>query len=181
MHGLTKNIIHGAVVEALSDDCVWHDVPGTVPFRLRSTHCGDLMVYGYTLTLPKASVGVRPSGEYRIQVIQPGQERGRHHALPLEYDDQAFTVLLGWTPIDRVFVLWDAYAHDSFVWSQNVQIQGEAIWGAALSGLTTSRRQLRGGRGVETAVACRADRLLDGLALRQEHTFKRFQALAGNL
>lgn len=129
-----------------------------VPFGLRLAGLGDLAFYAFTLTSPP---GGRPVGEYKIQLIGPGQPRGTRGRL--DFPRGAFTVLVGWSPEQEVFALWDAYAHRTFSYSQNLQVKGECVWLARVAGLSTCERRLRGGRGTETMVVCREDRFWDGL------------------
>lgn len=88
------------------------------PMKLR------LRVYIWNCTNPP---GGRALDEYKFQIIMPGQqprERGR-----LDYSD-------GRTPIigalmhdgdDDVFAFWDAYKHEDFGYSSNMQVKADAI------------------------------------------------------
>jgi hypothetical protein len=74
-----------------------------------------------------------------------------------------YTAVLEYSKEENVFVLWDAYAHETFSYSQNLQVKGKSVWLARAGGLHTAERRLRGARGIETTVACRRERLLESI------------------
>lgn len=162
MPALSKTRLHEKILGALAEECVLEQgVIDEVPLTLRIESMGVIAFYAFTLTSPP---GGRTIGEHKIQLMLPRQPRGqRGFLLP---PPNTFGIVVGYAPNEAVFVLWDAYAHQSFAYSQNLQIQGEAVWLAQVSGLHTCERHLRGGRGVETVVVCRADHLLVGIEAR---------------
>jgi hypothetical protein len=155
-----KPTIHTHILRALGNAAEEHGDLDEVPFRVRLHGLGDFDLYTFTLTSPP---GGRPVGEYKVQLIVPGQARGQRGQL--DFAPGVFTILVGWSPDEDVFVLWDAYAHSSFAYSQNLQVKGETIWSAQAKGVSAHKRLLRG-RGVETVVACRSERLLEGIRNR---------------
>ena len=161
MGALPKKAIHTEILQAAGRSAEAHGPLDEVPFRLRLVGFGDLAFYVFTLTSPP---GGRPVGEYKIQLILPGQPRGARGQL--DFLTGAFTALVGWSAEDEVFVLWDAYAHETFSYSQNLQVKGECVWTAQALGLSTCERRLRGKEGVEVTVVCRGDHFLDGIRYR---------------
>lgn len=155
---IPKRELHAKIMAAAGHDVEDHGPFDEVPYRLRIAKLGD---YAFTLTSP---TGGRPLGEYKIQLILPKQPRGARGSL--SFLPEVVTVLLGWSEED-VFATWDAYAHESFSYSQNLQIKGESVWMALAGGLGTAERNLRGGRGgIETTVVCRRDHFLRGVDTR---------------
>lgn len=171
---IPKVKIHCIILAALGETATSHDSLETVPFGLTLAGIGRVSFYAFTLTAPP---GGRPTGEYKVQLIVPDQQRGERSSLRLE--SGSFTIVVGWGAEDGVFALWDAYAHESFAYSQNLQVTGDAVWLARASGLATCERRLRGGRGTETVVVCRPERLTDGVRHRIEYSARRMAAVHG--
>lgn len=176
MTQIAKETIHGRVVDACRPAMEDHASFTDVPFWLRLAGLGEVVFYAFTLTSP---TGGRPIGEYKIQLIVPHQPRRRRGSLYIA--PGAFTILLGWSEVEGVFSMWDAYAHHEFAYSQNLQIKGECIWQAQVKGLSTCERRLRNGKGVETVVVCAADRLLDGIGVRMRKSVDRLSSLGSAL
>jgi hypothetical protein len=139
-----------------------------IPFRITLPGPGQFIVYLFTLTSPP---GGRPTGEYKIQLIVPGQGRGNRGTL--QFRPGSTTLLGGWSPSEQVFVLWDAYAHKEFAYSQNLQVQGKAVWTAASVGLATCERVLRDGNGMESVVVCKPAQLREAVSLRLTRSAER--------
>ena len=129
MGAIPKPEIHAAVLSAVGEAAVGHGPLEKVPFRLRLAALGDFAFYAFTLTSPP---GGRPVGEYKVQLIVPGHERGTRGRLI--FPKGAYTTVLGWSKEEGVFVLWDAYAHESFSYSRNLQVKGESVWLARVEG-----------------------------------------------
>jgi hypothetical protein len=160
MPGLPKRDLHELVLDALGPSASSASHVEAVPLLLSHPPLGNLAFYCFTMTGPP---GGRPTGEYKIQLIVPGQKRSERGYLSLIYG--AFPILLGWSADDLVFALWDAYLHLSFAYSQNVQVKGEAVWRARTAGLSTSDRRLHDSV-LETVVLGAHDRLSDAIAER---------------
>lgn len=161
MTAIPKADLHARIITSINVEIQGHNSLEEVPFKVYFPDLGGFAFYAFTLTSPP---GGRPTGEYKIQLIGSGQKRGQRGNLHLEID--LFSTILGWSPEENIFVLWDAYAHESFAYSQNLQVKGSCIWLAQANGISTSERRLRGGRGVETVIACKADHFLKGLQAR---------------
>lgn len=162
MPALSQAHLHKKILEALAADQISEQGDmDAVPFMLKIDGMGTVAFYAFTLTSPP---GGRPTGEYKIQLMLPKQPRGQRGQI--SPPPGTFGIVVGYAPNEAVFTLWDAYAHQSFAYSQNLQVPGEAVWLTQVSGIHTCERHLRGGRGVETVVVCRADHLLEGIEAR---------------
>jgi len=131
------------------------DLKPPCPHRLR--------VYLYNCTNPP---GGRALDEYKIQIILPGQERGCRASL--DYSDSRMPILAAYVCVadevqDGVFVLWDAFKHDDFAYSANMQVKSETIIKALCSPLSLSKRG-----NDEIIIAARAPYLLDAIKCRVE-------------
>lgn len=174
MPSLPKRTLHLRVLEAAGTSVQESSDLTTVPFVVCLKRLGAVSFYAFTLTAPP---GGRPLGEYKIQLILPGQARGQRGSLTVDPD--AFAVIAGWSEEEGVFALWDAYAYPSFAYSRNLQVKGETVWRAQALGVSWCNRELRRSQGVETVVACRKDRLLDGLRDRMLHSARRLNGVQG--
>ena len=96
------------------------DLPGVGPFRL----------YVWTLTEDRSREG-RPPGEFKIQLILPGQGKGERGSLDLR---DMPTGLLGYSPDHGVFVGWEARLYIDFGYSANVQVRDDLLVEARESG-----------------------------------------------
>jgi hypothetical protein len=110
----------------------------------------------------------RRAGDYRIQLRLPGQQRRQRGHLRLE---PGWLVLLaGYVAEFDVFVFWDPHAHAEFPYSKGVQVAAATVHEAAIRGHGRQRRDVRGNGYPEQVLAVRADRLIDGVRMRQELT-----------
>lgn len=157
MPGMPKDALHARIVEALdgSLDCVGH--LASVPFLIKPTGLMRLAVWAFTVTSPP---GGRHPLESKIQLIVPGQGKGDRGTLTPP-DPDTFPVLMGVKPDDSLFVLWDAFKHDGFSYSKNVQVRAEVLIDAASLGIGRTSRELRSG--TETVIVARADHLHQAL------------------
>lgn len=171
MSSIPKADLHAKVLTSIGMEAEYCGSLEEVPFKVYLPNLGGFAFYAFTLTSPP---GGRPTGEYKIQLIGSGQKRGQRGNLHLEAD--LFSVILGWSPDENIFVLWDAYAHESFAYSQNLQVKGSCIWLAQTNGMSTSERRLRRGRGIETVIACKADHFLQSLQTRIHYSAHRISA-----
>jgi hypothetical protein len=170
MGSLPKKFLHKQILIACDNEIQDHGPVDTVPFDLQLAGIGAVRIYAFTLTSPP---GGRPTDEYKIQMIVPGQSRGSRGALDMS--GEGFTLLLGWSQEEEVFALWDAYAYSSFAFSRNLQVKGATLWVAKAVGVATGERHLRGGAGVETVVAARPDWLTRAIIVRIEQSSNRLQ------
>jgi hypothetical protein len=112
-------------------------------------------------------------GDYKIQLIVPGQrrrERGR-----FAYLTGTQVILAGYVQDFDVFVLWDAGLHDDFPYSKNVQVHAATVYDASAHGIAHQRRTIRG-RGREQIVAAHSTQLVRGLDKRLRLTAERLVA-----
>ncbi len=168
--------LHGRVVAALKDLLRAEVIESEMerkPTELEFTSSlpSRSRLYIYTATDPP---GERSVGDYKIQLIVPGQERGQRGRFEFSTADAVF--LVGYVELFDVFVLWDAGLHDDFPYSKNVQVHPSTIHQAAIAGLAYQRRNIRG-RGIETIVACRASLLRDAMQQRLTLTARRLAGL----
>ena len=134
------------------------DLIPPLPTRIR--------LYMFKLTHPP---GGRPLDEYKVQLIVPGQRRGRRGSF--EQGDGRMVLLAGYSTEEDVFVLWDAGLYADFAWSRNVQVKTETLIRAAAGKVAEQARRLRPvGRCpvTETVLACPPPRLADALVRRLE-------------
>lgn len=146
--------LHAALLDALGDAVVWHsqadkkplelDLAGSLPSRVR--------IYMYTLTDPP---GGRPVGEFKIQLIAPGQRKG--HSASFDDSDGRIVLLIGYHPETNVFVLWDAMLYPQFPHSRNVQVSGETVYGALAGVVACQDRKLK--TGIERVLAARGQKV----------------------
>lgn len=176
MGAISKQKIHSEILAAVGSKVEAYGPLDEVPFGIDLIGFGTFAFYAFTMTLP---VGGRPTGEYKIQLIAPGQKRGTRGQF--DFLSGTFTILIGWSQEERVFAMWDAYAHESFSYSRNLQVKGESVWLARVSGLGISERHVRDGKGVETIVVCRDDYLLSGIDDRVRLSAKRLSNMGDDL
>lgn len=151
--------LHQALLDALGERVLRHsdldrkpldlDLADPLPARVR--------VYAYTLTDPP---GGRPAGEFKIQIIAPGQQKGERASF--DGSGGRFVVLAGYHPGTGVFVLWDAGLYPEFPHSRNVQVTDATVYGALTGEVTRQKRKLRtgdevvlAGQGAQVAAALR--------------------------
>jgi hypothetical protein len=158
---LTAPHLHHAFLDALGVSVLGHselrrkplnlDLADPLPARIR--------VYAYTLTDPP---GGRPAGEFKIQIIAPGQQKGERASF--DVSGGRFVLLAGYHPGTGIFVLWDAHLYPDFPHSRNVQVAGETVFGALAGGVARQSRRLRTGE--ETVLAARGSELASAIRRR---------------
>lgn len=110
---------------------------------------GKVRAYLFTVTRDRSTLGARPAGEFKIQLIVGGQARGDRGGLEL---DGAYTVLLGFSPDFGVFVGWEAPLYVDFAYSANVQVREPLLAEARDNGWAiASPRPLKGATEVRAA------------------------------
>jgi hypothetical protein len=110
----------------------------------------------------------RKSGDYRIQLRLPGQKAGDRGRLAVATG--GLLVLAGYVTEFKVFVLWDAQAHEEFPYSKGVQVGASTVHQAAIRGLVEQERKIRSAGRTEVVLAARADHLLAAVQRREELT-----------
>lgn len=158
---LPKAVLHEHVVEALGADLVTHGPFDEVPFRVEVKGLVPLAIYAFTVSDPP---GGREPDELKIQLIAPGQERGKRGNFDAP-DDESYVILLGYSPDYEVFVLWDAYKHRDFAWSKNCQTRLAEIKDAQISG-TGFRYRVLGSGAWEQILVARPDHLATAFGQR---------------
>ena len=124
-------------------------------------------VYLYTATHPP---GGRTTGEHKIQLIVPGQDRGQRG--DFDYSDGRIVLLAGYEPELDVFILWDAGLYRDFSYSRNVQVKAETVYTAFAGRIGRQMRKLRKVGG-ETVIAARSGKLGDAIVERMTYTLRR--------
>lgn len=163
---LSQEDLHRRFVESLGDAVTHHsdlamkplDVDLTPPLPPR------VRLYMFNATRPP---GGRPLGEFKIQLMVPGQVRGERASF--DSTDGRLVLVVGYAVEEAVFVLWDAGLYGDFAWSRNVQVKSDTVLQAYAGGIGRQERDLRpagGGRVTETVVAASATGLVDAIELR---------------
>jgi hypothetical protein len=150
MDGVSKQDIHRRILTQLGSSVLCCGEINTVPFKLQIKNIGSLAFYAFSLL--ESRTLTRPESEYRIQLVVPGQKRTEKGNFA--FIANSFSILLGWSPENDVFILWDAYAHKAFSYNQNIQVKREIVWLAKSRGIATCERNLKNGNGREIVVAC---------------------------
>lgn len=159
---LNKQALNKVFLDGLGDRVKWHsgeesnplliDLSTPMPLKLR--------VYLFNCTNPP---GGRALDEYKFQVILPGQQRGERASL--DYSGGRMPVLAayvsGWR--NGVFVLWDAYKHDDFAYSANMQVKAEVIIKALCSKTTQFKRNNR-----EIIIAAQTHNIFEAIRCRED-------------
>lgn len=140
--GLDREVLHQALISALNDRILSHSDIEERPLEieLESPLPAKLRVYLYTVT---EAGGSRPADEYNIQVFIPGVSRGESGTL--DHTDDRLVILAGYYPDLDVFILWDAYMHSQFSFSETVQVKQQTIEEASREGISTQTRHLKNG------------------------------------
>lgn len=121
MPALTNHSLFRRLRAALPDGTEFHTPVDTIhPAEFTVPGFGRVRAYLFTLTPDRSPTGVRPAGEFKLQLIIDGQVRGSRGSLNL---DGAYTVLLGFSPDYGVFVGWEASLYVDFAYSANVQVR----------------------------------------------------------
>lgn len=162
--------LHKRFVEALGASVQSHSPLSAKPLEvdLLPPLPGRIRVYLFNATRPP---GGRPLGEHKVQLIMPGQRRGKRGSF--DHGDGRIVLLAGYSAEENVFVLWDAVLYPHFAWSRNVQVKAETIIEASAGKLAQQHRHLRPADGLpstEILIAAPAKRLKEALTLRMQVT-----------
>lgn len=101
---------------------------------------GRARAYLFTVTRDRSAIG-RPLDEFKIQLIIEGQARGERASLEL---DDAYTVLLGFSPDFGVFVGWESRLYTTFGYSANVQVREPLLIEARNTGWAVASPRRKG-------------------------------------
>lgn len=160
---LSVDNIHCAFLEALDGAVLSNSSTEDKPLDvdLAAPLPSKVRLYIYNATFPP---GGRAMGEHKIQIIVPGQERGRRGNF--DRSGGRIPLLAGYRADLEVFILWDADRYVDFAYSRNVQVKAETVYAAFAQGLARQTRRLAN-QPDEIVIAARAARLRDALLERQ--------------
>lgn len=160
---LRKQKLNQLFLAGLDEAVLKHSEIDAVPLLidLKPPFPLNLRVYLYNCTNPP---GGRALDEYKIQVILPGQERGQRGSL--DFSDGRMPILAAYACLadevkDGVFVLWDAYKHEDFSYSANMQVKSDTIIKALSTPFSISKRSNN-----EIVIASRPQYLLKAIKYR---------------
>ncbi|RHP30313.1 hypothetical protein [Lachnotalea sp. AF33-28] len=121
---LSPTVLHKKFIDSLGQYVKYYSNIEDKPLivTLKSPYNITLKVYLYNCTNPS---GAKQAGEYKSQLILPGQKRHTRGKFELELGKK--TLLVGFATItgdidDGVFVIWDLRKHMEFAYSTNVQV-----------------------------------------------------------
>jgi hypothetical protein len=166
---LTVRELHDTFLDALADRVALHSDLEDKPLEvdLKTPLPPKLRVYMYNATHPP---GGRTMGEHKIQLIVPGQERGRRGNF--DSSDGRIPLLVGYRQNLGIFILWDAECYIDFAYSRNVQVNPETIYEAFAQGIGRQERRLWT-QATETVITADARHLADAILERQRYTIYR--------
>lgn len=155
--------IHQRFVDALGVSVLQHSEIGEKPLELdcKPPLPTKMRVYMYKTTAPTGGPhpsGGRPVGEFKSQIIAPGQDRGEKGNF--DHSGGRIVFLVGFVPDLDVWVLWDANRYENFAWSRNVQVKAEGVHQAYFGQISEQIRKLRGALPGDETVICAPSRLL---------------------
>lgn len=121
---LTKEELHTILLNSLGEHVISHSSIHEIPFMVElAPPCAwRVKIYLYNCTNPP---GARQAGEYKIQIILPGQKpKEQGH---IETEDGVITLLMGFASVtdsrdDGIFVIWELRKHRDPAYSANVQV-----------------------------------------------------------
>ena len=161
--------LHQTFLDALADFVISHTDVEEKPLEvdLKTPLPPKLRVYMYNATYPP---GGRTMGEHKIQLIVPGQERGARG----NFDSSGgrISLLVGYRPDLRIFMLWDADLYVDFAYSRNVQVMPETVYEAFAQGFGRQKRRLWN-HSTELVITSDARHLAHAILERQRHTINR--------
>lgn len=160
MPGLSKVELHSRIIAVLGEEVAAHGDREEVPFRLEVRGLIPLAVWAFTITSPP---GGRHPLESKIQLMVPGQGRDERGSLR-SADSDLFPILIGVKPDEDLFVLWDAWKHEGFAFSKNVQVRAQPLIDAQTFGIGEATRRLANGH--EVVLAARGADLREALRRR---------------
>lgn len=161
--------LHQCVLDALDGFVLSHSPLADKPFELNLKFPlpSRIRLYLYNLTSPP---GGRTLGEHKIQLIAPGQQRGRRGNF--DFSDARVVVLSGYETAHDVFVLWDAGLYTNFPYSMNVQVRAETVFAAFTGDIVHQPRRLHSGQ-LEMVTVTPSARLPRALQERASQSLER--------
>lgn len=136
---LKKQELNRLFLEGIKDKSCWNSDVDETPLLvdLKPPFSLKLRVYLFNCTNPP---GGRALDEYKVQIILPGQQRGKRAAL--DYTDGRMPIIAAYVNEgeEGVFVLWDADKHEDFAYSANMQVKADVIIQALCSKVARSKR-----------------------------------------
>jgi putative restriction endonuclease len=153
MPSLARSVLFSKLRAALPNARSLSAGDEVTPALLEVPAFGTAQVYLYTVT-PDRSTSGRPLGEYKIQLMVSGQQRGEPGHF--HFQRGAYVALLGFSPDFGVFVGWEARRYPEFAWSRNVQVREGLLEEARQTGWAVDTpRMLRAGEEVRVAFTSR--------------------------
>src|SRR5438552_3918947 len=166
---LSVEALHRTFLQALSGAVRSHSEPEAKPLEvdLKPPLPPKLRVYMYNATYPP---GGRATGEHKIQIIVPGQERGARG----NFDSSGgrIPLLVGYRPDLAIFMLWDADLYVDFAYSRNVQVKADTVYEAFARGIGTQERHLSN-QPADIVITADARHLRQAILRRQKETLAR--------
>lgn len=121
---LSNAELHQVFLDSLGQAVEHHSDIGEKPLivKLAIPYNTTIKAYIFNCTNPP---GARQAGEFKSQLILPGQQRGERGNFILEHGVK--TLLVGFASVtgsieDGVFVLWEIKKHLDFAYSANIQV-----------------------------------------------------------
>jgi hypothetical protein len=154
---------HQQFLDALGEHVLSHSAIGQKPLEIdcKPPLPTKIRAYIYKTTAPTGGphpTGGRPVGEFKSQIIVPGQDRGEKGNF--DHSGGRIVYLVGFVPDLDVWVLWDANRYENFAWSRNVQVKAEGVHEAYFGQISSQIRKLRGALPGDETVICAPSRLL---------------------
>ena len=151
MPALSNASLFRRLQAALPEDTEFRTAENAIhPAEFSISGFGRVRAYLFTVTPDRSAAG-RPADEFKIQLIVEGQSRHERGALELE---DAYTVLLGFSPDFGVFVGWESRLYTTFGYSANVQVREPLLIEARNNGwAVASPRRKSGSEEVRVAFA----------------------------
>jgi putative restriction endonuclease len=165
MPALSNRTLFAKLRAALPPATRFETQPDAVrPCRAVIPGFGRARFYLWTVTADRSVPGARPPGEFKIQLIVEGQPRGARGSLEIE---DAYTVVLGYSPDYGVFVGWESRIYVDFGYSANVQVRDSLLLDARNNGWAVAPpRSMKGTS--EVRVAFSSGNLLHFLRVSRE-------------
>lgn len=136
----------GNNVEVVSDVKLW-----PLLIRLKKMNI-SLAVYLFPNTNPP---GGRRSGEYKFQLKVPNSKSGGRY----DFDyTLGLPLLISYTALYDVYIIYDANRHTNFAWSSNVQSRVEFISKACIDGMAITNKSNN-----EKLIGVTSEKLFDGI------------------
>ncbi len=163
---LSSAVLNQMFLDSLGQNVESHNGIEDKPLivKLKPPYNNIFKVYLYNCTNPP---GARQAGEYKSQIILPGQQRGERGRFEIEPGMK--TLLVGFATItgelsDGVYVLWELKKHMEFAYSANVQVGLSTLLHAYSEPMFSMNKRGNG----EWIVVSRPYKLIDAIQKRME-------------